>query len=112
MTSFCDARPTDPSCPAAEGSNGRSGADRIENTDNESVYYMVHEASNPFRGNLSYLGTALMLSVQSGLHLFRYYNEADYADGYVLSADFNYWAWTFKATKATQFSISSILALT
>ena len=53
-----------------------------------------------------------MVSVHSGLHLFRYYDEADYADGYVMSADFNYWAWTYKATKATQFSVSSILALT
>ena len=48
MTSFCDARPDDPSCPAADGSDGRSGADRIESNDNESVYYMAHEDSNPF----------------------------------------------------------------
>ena len=101
MSSFCDSRPNDPSCPPAEGSDGRSGADRTEDdiTYSNDMMFDGH-GSDPMLGNLTYLGVAMMTSVQSALHLFRYYDEADYADGLVMSSDnsFNDWSWTFRAT--------------
>ena len=114
MASFCDSRPNDPSCPPAEGSDGRSGADRVEDDTVNSYDTFQGGESNPMIGNLTYLGVAVMTSVQSALHLFRYYNEADYADGLVMSSDnsFNDWSLTFRATQTYQLVIGSVLSLT